>query len=149
MTQLIPVQELSPRNFGWCAALIGGATSIGGSAFLGTLITNVGLWYFLWQGLSLEQAYTSLGSGITSPTEVLSFVAKAASCFCGGYISAQYGNGHPLVQSAVSGVLSIAFYIVMVLGPLSQPGSIESVLLSLLTPAVSSLLGGYIYARHR
>ena len=99
------------------------------------------------QGLSVNEAYEALGYGITSPTEVLSFLAKFVFCFYAGYTSAKFGGGHPLVQAVAVGIISVLFYFVMMLGPSSQPGPAWEVLLSLVTPIVSSLLGGYLYIR--
>jgi hypothetical protein len=137
----------SHHKFGWNAALLGGLTSVGGSAFFGTLISNVAVIYLMFQGLSANEAYDALGTGITSPTEVLSYLAKVVFCIYGGCASAKFGNGHPLVQAVVVGVISVLFYLVMMLGPFSHSNGISDVLLSLVTPIVSSLLGGILYIK--
>jgi hypothetical protein len=85
MMQLNLDNVSSQHKFGWNAALLGGMASVGGSAFFGTLVTNVALLISMLQGLSANQAYEALGNGITSPAEVLSYLAKVVFCFYGGY----------------------------------------------------------------
>jgi hypothetical protein len=147
MMQLNLENVFSQHKFGWSAALLGGMASVGGSAFFGTLVTNVALLISMLQGLSANQAYEALGNGITSPTEILSYLAKVVFCFYGGYASAKYGNGHPLIQAIAVGVISVLFYFVMMLGPFSQSNGVWDVLLSLVTPIVSSLVGGILYLK--
>jgi hypothetical protein len=147
MMPLASDKNISQQTFSWNAALLGGMASVGGSAFFGTLVANVALVFSMLQGLSVNEAYDALGNGITSPTEVLSFIAKVVFCFYGGYASAKYGNGHPLIQAIAVGIISVLFYIVMMIGPSSQSGGVWNVLLSLGTPIVSSLLGGFLYIR--
>ncbi|GEM_PF-6499137 len=147
MTRFNPDSVSSQHKFGWNAAFLGGMASVGGSAFFGTLISNVAIIYLMFQGLSANEAYDSLGNGITSPTDVLSYLAKVVFCFYGGYASAKYGNGHPLIQATAVGVISLLFYLVMMLGPFSHSNGVLDVLLSLVTPIVSSLLGGILYIK--
>ena len=42
------------------AALLGAAVGIAGSAYAGTLLSNVALWFYLQQGASIEEAYARL-----------------------------------------------------------------------------------------
>jgi len=147
MMQLTPNKNISQQKFGWNAALLGGMASVGGSAFFGTLIGNVAVMYSMFQGLSANEAYDALGSGITSPTEVLSFIARVMFCVYGGYASAKYGNGNPLIQAIAVGVISVLFYVVMMLGPFSQSGGVWNASLSLGAPILSSLFGGFLYIR--
>lgn len=147
MMQLNSDNVSSQHKFGWNAALLGGMASVGGSAFFGTLISNVAVMYWMFQGLSANEAYDALGNGITSPAEVLSYLAKVVFCFYGGYASAKYGNGHPLIQAIAVGVISVLFYFVMMLGPFSQSNGVWDVLLSLVTPIFSSLFGGIFYIK--
>jgi hypothetical protein len=135
------------HRFGWNAAMLGGMASVGGSAFFGTFITNVAVWFSMLQGLSANQAYDALGSGITSPTEVLSYLSKVVFCIYGGYASAKFGNGHPLIQAVTVGVISVLFYFAMMLSPFSHSNGVWDVLLSLVTPIASSLFGGFFYIK--
>lgn len=133
------------KKFSWGAAFLGGMAAIGGRAFFGTFINNVFLWYFISQGLLLEQAYDAMGSGINSPAEILTWIANFIVGIYGGYISAKYGNGYPIFQALASGFIGIMWYIVMLLNPQSYAGPIWSVCLSVITPLISSFFGGYAY----
>jgi hypothetical protein len=66
-------------GFSWRAALLGGAASIGGSALLGTIITNVWLQLAIADGLSLQQAYARMAQSHASATALLSHGASFAS----------------------------------------------------------------------
>jgi hypothetical protein len=147
MMQLNSDNVSSQHKFSWNTAFLCGMASVGGSAFFGTLISNVAVMYWMFQGLSANEAYDALGNGITSPTEVLSYLAKVVFCFYGGYASAKYGNGHPLIQAIAVGVISVLFYFVMMLSPFSYSNGIWDVSLSLVTPIISSLFGGILYVK--
>jgi len=99
------------------------------------------------KGLTLEQAYAGFGYELTSPTEFLSFVVILLSGLFGGYVSALYGNGRHLSQAFVAGAIGLTFFIVMSLGPSNTAPPTWYVLLHLAAVLLSSLAGGYLYAR--
>jgi hypothetical protein len=121
--------------------------AIGGTALLGTLITNVSLWMSLAKGLTLQEAYAQIGFDFSSPTELLSFGALLFSGFSGGYVAALYGSGRHFIQSLFAGAVGTTFFIAMRIGPSSPPMPGWYVPLYLASVMLSSVVGGYAYAR--
>ena len=136
-----------PVKFGWRAAFIGGAVTMGGVAFLGTLVTNISLWISISGGRSLNQAYASLSSGFFAPYTLFSVLGDVLAGFAGGYVSALYGCKRALMQGMTAGAISILFQILMILGPGGHVGPAWYVALSLVIPIASGAFGGYICAR--
>jgi hypothetical protein len=117
---------------------------IGISALFGTLVTNVSVWLHMSRGLTVQEAYSRIGFGLSSPTEQLSLAVVCASGFFGGYVSAAYATGRNLLQGLASGLVGVCFFLVMWVGPANPvipPWYVALLLASLLA---SSLLGGYI-----
>lgn len=132
----------------WWSSLVGCATAIGGSAFLGTLVANAYLWSFLAKGLSSEQAYAQMGRGLASPVELLSLTSVAISTTLGGYVSAFYGNGRHKIQGLIAGGLSTIFFFVMALNPASTPVLTWSGAAYFGVSILFGLFGGYVHTRY-
>jgi hypothetical protein len=120
---------------------------MGASAFLGTVVTNVSLWLFLQQGLSLQAAYARMGTSITSPVELLSLAVLGLSGVFGGYVSAAHGSGRHLLQGAGAGVVGSAFFAVMALGPASQSVPAWYLPVSVAGAILSGFIGGVLHSR--
>jgi hypothetical protein len=135
-------------HFSWWPALVGGVAAMGASALLGTLVTNASLWFFMSQGLSVQEAYARMGSNITSPVELLSLAMLGLSGVFGGYVSALYGGGRHIVQGTAAGVVSTVFFLAMSLSPVSQavPGWYLPV--SMAGAIIAGLVGGCIHGRN-
>lgn len=141
-------QTFSPNTkVNWWSALVGSTAAIGGSAFLGTVVANVHLWWYLAKGLSPEQAYAQMGRGLTSTVELLSLATLAIATVFGGYVSALYGNGRNLVQGLMAGVLSTSFFFIMALNPASTSVLTWSAAIYFAVATLSGLFGGYVRAQ--
>lgn len=130
-----------PSGLGWAAAMVGGATSIGMTAFLGTLISVVSLRVAIAQGLSPSEAYAALALSSTSLASILTLLSELLAGAVGGYISATYGQGGWLAQAVAAGAINLLFVLAMYLNPTSQPGSAWFIAISFVVPLASSILG--------
>jgi hypothetical protein len=100
-------------------------------------------------GASLEQAPAELASSFVSLTSVVSLFAQIFASLAGGYVAACFGRGMPLRHAAASGAVFLLFVLTMYLNPGVQAGPIWSMVLTVAVPVLSSLSGGFIYARRR
>lgn len=90
-------------------------------AFLGTLVAVVSQRMWMAKGASREQAASLLASSFFSTVGLLSMLATVCASALGGYISAHYGRGRPLVQASAAGALGLLFPLVMLAGPGLRP----------------------------
>jgi putative membrane protein (TIGR04086 family) len=121
--------------------------AIGGSALLGTVVTNLGLWLSRSSGLTLQEAYARDGFDLTSPTELLSIVVLLCSGMFGGYVSAMHGAGRHLAQGLAAGAITCLFFLAMSFGSSNTRAPGWYVALHLALAILSGVLGGYVYAR--
>jgi len=135
------------RGFGWRAAFIGGTSTIGISAFLGTLSSNLALIFYVSQGMSIEQATAKLTSTSISMFMFYGIIIEIFAGFIGGYVSAKYGTGHPIKQSLVSGSLWVIFLFVSYIGPSNPFVPSWNIVNSIALILLSSILGGYVFSK--
>ena len=138
----------NPTGFGLLAAIVGGMTTNGLAALLGTLVTNASLSLYVSQGLTIQEAYVQMGGlGIKSQTEIASFAVVLLSGAVGGFVSAHYGRGRHLMQALVAGAVGTTFFISMSLGPTNPQIPPWYVATHLALIVLSSLFGGYLRAK--
>lgn len=141
-----PVQD--SKRFRWLPSLAGGMAAIGVAALFGTLVTNGSLWFYVVNGLSIQEAYGRIGSfGFNTPAEFLSVAVLLFAGFSGGYVSALYGGGRHILQALVAGVVGTTFFVAMSVGPSSSPPPSWYSGLYFALLLTSSVGGGYWHAR--
>jgi hypothetical protein len=146
------VQGLASSNgpsntFSWRAAFLGAAVGIAGSAYFGTLFSNVTLWVLLGQGRSTQEAYAYLGQYSLSFPVVISLVIAVCCALACGWVSAAYGRGAPASQGIAAGLLAVSFPIVMFLSPSSGEAPLLFKAIALGVPVLGSIVGAYLFAR--
>ena len=138
-----------PRSptMSWRAALMGGAVAIGAGSVSGTMTANASVWLDMQRGLTMAQAYANVSTSLLSPSALVGSLFGIASGYWGGQVAAKYGRGHYLMESGAAGFITVAFSLLMMYGPLGQGSPLSHVAIGVLIPLLSSLWGGWAYAR--
>lgn len=119
--------------------------AIAASAFFGTLVANVTLWYLTFRGLPLQEAYSALFESTEQIVigQAVGFLCNAA----GGYAAVSMASTRPVLHSGVAGVLSLAFVAVAYATPTAGSHPMWMVLWNFLIPLPAAIVGGYLRAR--
>lgn len=137
---------IPPRHWlSWRAALFGGAVAIAASAFFGTLVANVTLWYLTLRGLPLQEAYSAL---FESTEQIV--IGQAVGFLCnagGGYAAASMASRRVVLHSMLAGAASLVFVAVAYATPTAGSHPMWMVVWNFLLPLPAAILGGFLRAR--
>jgi len=126
--------------------LLGGFCAVGISCFFGSILGGLWLRFAVWNGASIQEAYAALMASSGSLGYWLALLPQAVAGAIGGYVAAR-GSERPVLYAALSSLVYLCFVGVTYINPSSQVAPFSYLLISLVLPVTSAVLGGVFYAR--